>query len=283
VYGYINQEAELLAKRILDNSEIYAEITLTPYNNLVMYDITLKGAPADPNATYEIVGTDSQNVISSIPIAYDSLMGELPVDNYGNTQVELLYNGIAIGGANVFVYPEVFTNYTAKNWSLEWSYDFDNQTVIETTRVEIYHNNELVKSSYDSQIVIQYPIDGDTYIYKVIMENPDRIIYMEELIYTNPYLQDEIHVSGGEYFNPEAGNDDYTLRIYFENTYTDINTVFLFEISIEAVTFDPNEALASDTYVEFLVPQIYTNITVTVKDMYGTVILVSENISLTMP
>ena len=73
-------------------------------------------------------------------------------------------------------------------------YDFDNQTVIETTRVEIYHNNELVKSSYDSQIVIQYPIDGDTYIYKVIMENPDRIIYTEELIYTNPYLQDEINI-----------------------------------------------------------------------------------------
>ena len=106
---------------------------------------------------------------------------------------------------------------------------------------------------------------------------------MEELIYTNPYLQDEINISGGQYFNPTAGNAGYTLRIYFENTYTDINTVFLFEVSTEAGMLDPNEALASDTYVEFLVPQIYTNITVTVKDVYGTVILVSENISLTMP
>lgn len=283
VYGYINQEAELIASRILDNSEIYAEITLTPLNNLVLYDITLMGTPADPNATYEIVGTDSQNQISSIPLAYDSLMGELPVANYGNTQIELLYNGVAIGGANVFIYPEVYSNYTPKNWSLEWSYDFGHQTVTETTRIEIYHNNELVASSYNSQIVLPYPIDGDTYTYKVIMEDPERIIYTEELIYDNPYTQDEIYVAGGQYFNPTAGNDDYTLRIYFENTYTDLSTTFFFEVTIEGVTLDPNEALASDTYVEFLVPQIYTNITVTVKDMYGTVILVSENISLTMP
>lgn len=283
VYGYINQEAELIASRILDNSEIYAEITLTPLNNLVLYDITLMGTPADPNATYEIVGTDSQNQISSIPLAYDSLMGELPVANYGNTQVELLYNGVAIGGANVFIYPEVYSNYMPKNWSLEWSYDFGHQTVTETTRIEIYHNNELVASSYNSQIVLPYPIDGDTYTYKVIMEDPERIIYTEELIYDNPYTQDEIYVAGGQYFNPTAGNDDYTLRIYFENTYTDLSTTFFFEVTIEGVTLDPNEALASDTYVEFLVPQIYTNITVTVKDMYGTVILVSENISLTMP
>jgi len=283
VYGYINQEAELIASRILDNSEIYAEITLTPLNNLVLYDITLMGTPADPNATYEIVGTDSQNQISSIPLAYDSLMGELPVANYGNTQIELLYNGVAIGGANVFIYPEVYSNYTPKNWSLEWSYDFGHQTVTETTRIEIYHNNELVASSYNSQIVLPYPIDGDTYTYKVIMEDPKRIIYTEELIYDNPYTQDEIYVAGGQYFNPTAGNDDYTLRIYFENTYTDLSTTFFFEVTIEGVTLDPNEALASDTYVEFLVPQIYTNITVTVKDMYGTVILVSENISLTLP
>lgn len=284
VYGYRNQQYEYLAQRTLDNDMVVAKLNLASNTLLFTYSVELSGYPADPTSPYELRVVDSTGLIETIPLDYNNLAGEYPVNNYGVAEVELYYDGYPIGGNSVFIYPAISDEYLFGNWSLSWSYNYGTTIVSEPTRIEVWYQNQILKTTYDTKVVIQNPIDYGVYQINVILEsNVEHNIYQLELTYVNPHIQDEIYVSSGKYFNPITGSTDYTLRIYFDNTYTDQGMILLFEITTEAGTLNPKEVAVTDAYVDFLVPEIYYNVSVTIKNLNQDIILVSENIPLTLP
>lgn len=284
VYGTTEQESILLAERVLNNDLIYAELVLVAGSNMISYETILNGSNIDQTLPLEIRVVDNKNEVVTKSLSYDKLFGDTSWLNYGDAYVELLYNEVAIGGAQVYVYPSVIFEDLAENWSFSLYPSFAYDEVSEPVKVEVYLNNQLVTSTYEPYLKVLNPVDNTTYQIKVILEGIiDYLIYEENYTYLYPNIQDAINITNGEYIELGTGSVEYMLKINYVNTFTDPSATLMFEVTSELEIIGNYEVPVTEGYLEIEVPALYSNITVTVKDSSNNTICISENIPLIMP
>lgn len=217
VYGHIDRNKHKLAESSLNQQQPLGILSLTPDNIRFTFGITLLEPIPDPTATIEILVIDAMGEVISQLVSYETLDGEMLVDNYGNTAIEIYYNGDIIGGGSVYILPTAELNFSTLDQSFVASADFGNTNIIETISIEAYLNDELIVSTDSNELIVNNAVDLATYTIKVsiIVEQIKYEITTAEYTYINPSLHNTITITGGEYINI-SGNINYKLKLILQ-------------------------------------------------------------------
>ena len=229
VYGVKNNITTKLDQRNLDGDVPFAIVNLDSYINTLYYNIVLFGLPDDTQDLINIKITDASGNIQLISYEYDiDIFGHTMIENSGNTIVEVIFDGIVIGGekVDVFVAPEVSLSYDLLD-NIVGNVILD-EYLMDEYQLYVYLENietfDITKTLILEDLSFSIPYDKSInyYIYLVLVINEVEYYLTDSILIEKTLIKSLEIISANIEYNSELSKYQVVLNLastYYENDF----------------------------------------------------------------